>query len=436
MYQLLTKIPFSVALLTFFVTALGAAPPSSATDPDPIPGFFQGSVEEAFAKAQREQKVVMIDVYASWCGYCQALEEEVYRSEAFRPYTEKMVCLRVDGEQSEKLRDWSVRGYPTVLFFGPDRTEIDRKVGYADPGRFLMMVESVLERSLAEASEENSAPASVERLPKVSRHVVALTNRHRRQHGREPLRRDETLQEGACRHSRDMLKQRFFGHVNPDGEAPSDRVAQDHRRLVGTTGENIWRRSGRRREAPTQEEARALAQTIVEDWMQSPGHRENLLRSRFSHLGVCSVRKDGELRVTQSFANVWAYFDAPLPEQLPPSIRLPVSLASVPRSDPGAVQYDLWAPDREQRVAGPFSFDGYLRTPKEEGRVRVRFYFPRSAGFTVVSGPGVTVSEDAPLVPRAVAGSTRGAARDSLGTMTDTTKKARADSTTTERIGW
>lgn len=424
------------AFLLFVSVILCALGPSFPQDGDPIPGFFQGSVEEAFANAQREDKVLMIEVYAPWCGYCQALEEEVYRREAFLPYTDKMVCLRVNREESHLPRSWSVPGYPTVLFFRPDRTEIDRKVGYPGRGRFLAMVESVLDRASPQFAREDRSRTSFRRRTELNREVFRLTNQRRRQHGREPLRRDATLRDVACRHSRDMIERGFFARENPDGQAPHDRVAEGHRRLVGTTGENIWSRSRTSGRGARNESARALAQSIVEGWMQSPGHRENILRPRFSHLGVCAVQTDGELRVTQLFADVRAYFEAPLPDQLPPASHLPVALRPVPRSNAGPGHYDYADPNSGTRAAGPKLFNDSLKTPDEAGQYRVRFYFPRPGGSRILPGPDLTVTAEAPMTPRDAADSAGVAARDSLLAPADTAAGGTPDSTSSGRIGW
>lgn len=227
-------------------------------------------------------------------------------------------------------------------------------------------------------------------LETVSRRVLALTNQKRREHGLEPLKAEDTLGELACRHNRDMLSRSFFAHENPDGEAPSDRLAQYHRRLIGQSGENIWSLSAPnlKSSAPAHN---YLARSIVNDWMDSPGHRKNILRPEFTHLGVCVVRKGDEIRATQSFADAWAYLDTALPKQLPPSTKQSVSVKSVPGTA-SPTRYDFVDPSGGERVAGPHPFEGQIQTPKNEGAYRLRFHFPRDGGWVLVTGPEVTVA--------------------------------------------
>ncbi|MGC8897741.1 MAG: thioredoxin family protein [Bacteroidota bacterium] len=56
---------------------------------DTIPGFFSGKFSAALEKAKHEKKILMVDFYAVWCKPCKMLEEQVYRQDFFKPYTEK-----------------------------------------------------------------------------------------------------------------------------------------------------------------------------------------------------------------------------------------------------------------------------------------------------------------------------------------------------------
>jgi len=233
-------------------------------------------------------------------------------------------------------------------------------------------------------------------LQRVSQHIQALTNERRRERGLSPLQRNFGLRELACQHSRDMISRSFFAHENPDGETPQDRAAQHHRQLVGQTGENIWSRTSGPPTPVT--DAEALARKIVADWMGSSGHRKNILRDRFTHLGVCVVQEGNQFRATQTFADARAFFDDPLPKQMAPSSQRTVSVTPVPPSGPTPVRYEFWSPAGEQRVAGPYPFEGRIRAPKTEGRVQLRLHVPASEGFVLASGPILQVSGEAGAV--------------------------------------
>ena len=102
--------------------------------------------------------------------------------------------------------------------------------------------------------------------------VVSLTNAHRAAHGLRPLADDATLTVAAQAYSEDMVARRFYSHTSPEGTQPWDRA-----RAAGSThlgiGENIA--CGQRSPAE-----------VVQGWMDSPGHRANILKPDFTHIGV------------------------------------------------------------------------------------------------------------------------------------------------------
>ncbi|MFG2309130.1 CAP domain-containing protein [Streptomyces sp. NPDC048566] len=113
------------------------------------------------------------------------------------------------------------------------------------------------------------SPAGLER---TTREVLALTNRERAAHGLPQLSPDGPLTAAAQGHSADMVARDFYAHTSPDGRAPWDRAAAAGSRHR-TVGENIA--CGQRSPAE-----------VVLGWMNSPGHRANILTPEFTHLGV------------------------------------------------------------------------------------------------------------------------------------------------------
>lgn len=228
---------------------------------------------------------------------------------------------------------------------------------------------------------EASARAGIEHSEEIERLILELVNENRRRESvtLKDLSWDETLQNTARNHSDDMLARRFFDHVNPDGLAPADRIALAYRQLVGLTGENVWMGSGY-----TQVEARKIAQQIVNSWMESPGHRENILRSDYTNLGVGVSIKGGELRATQNFALVRALVDQPIPREVKRGDVLHLA------TTPAAEKYDYWLASRGIKAGeGADTGDGTVRV--SPGVYKLRFYFPSERGYDIFSGPQVEV---------------------------------------------
>lgn len=102
--------------------------------------------------------------------------------------------------------------------------------------------------------------------------VIDLTNRERARAGLPPLSRDPRLAAAAQAHSADMVARDFYSHTAPDGGGPRDRAAAAGSALR-TVGENIA--CGQR-----------SAAEVVQGWMNSPGHRANILQAGFTRIGV------------------------------------------------------------------------------------------------------------------------------------------------------
>lgn len=233
----------------------------------------------------------------------------------------------------------------------------------------------------ATASDAKSLDG-IEHLDEVERLILELVNENRRKAGGGTLKDlswDETLHRTARHHSDDMLARHFFEHVNPDGLAAADRIALAHRQLVGLTGENIGMKSGY---SPTG--ARSTAEIIVKGWMDSPGHRENILRPESTHLGVGVSVRDGELRATQNFALVRALVDQPVPLAVKSGDVLHLG------TTPGAEKYDFWLSSSGIRI-GDWSaiVDGTVRI--NPGVYKLRFYFPSPGGYDIFMGPQIEV---------------------------------------------
>lgn len=106
---------------------------------------------------------------------------------------------------------------------------------------------------------------------------------------------DPELAAVARQHSRDMRDRGFVNHTNPDGETPTDRV-----RAAGLDcrpGENIYQTPW----GTLASSERALADHAVDAWMDSTGHRETLLRERYTRQGVGVAIGDGGVYITQLF---------------------------------------------------------------------------------------------------------------------------------------
>ncbi|MCC5878113.1 MAG: CAP domain-containing protein, partial [Candidatus Sumerlaeia bacterium] len=107
-----------------------------------------------------------------------------------------------------------------------------------------------------------------------------------RPRGLPRLERSSALDAGALLHARDMAERNYFAHDSPEGSEPTDRVATAAPlAIVADIKENLFFYESNRLPPPA-ERATAAHQSL----MNSPGHRENILNNRSTHLGLAVVR--------------------------------------------------------------------------------------------------------------------------------------------------
>lgn len=103
----------------------------------------RGDVDAAFAEAKAADKPVFLYWGASWCPPCNQMKATLFRKREFVERTERFIPVYVDGDTpaAQKLGTrFSVSGYPTMVLFKPDGTEITRLPGEADPERYLQVL--------------------------------------------------------------------------------------------------------------------------------------------------------------------------------------------------------------------------------------------------------------------------------------------------------
>jgi uncharacterized protein YkwD len=121
---------------------------------------------------------------------------------------------------------------------------------------------------------------SPKNLSRLSQATLCLMNSERRKNGLPALSRNDLLARASRGHSIDMVKRRYFSHDSPEGRSVVDRLAATHyiskKRGGWAVGENIAWGTGQL----------GSPRAIVQAWMNSPGHRRNLLSPKYSSVGL------------------------------------------------------------------------------------------------------------------------------------------------------
>lgn len=107
--------------------------------------FASGTFDEALALARTEKKILLVDVYTDWCGWCKKLDREVFGDARVAEAARGLVAIRINAEkEGEKVAQrYDVQGYPTVLFVDGSGTVVKRIDGYVDAAEMLQTIKAL-----------------------------------------------------------------------------------------------------------------------------------------------------------------------------------------------------------------------------------------------------------------------------------------------------
>ena len=92
--------------------------------------------EEVLTIAEKENKIVFLDAYTTWCGPCKKMSREVFPLAQVGDYfNEKFINVKMDmekGEGKKVARKYGIRAFPTLLFVNSDGDVVHRVAGFRD----------------------------------------------------------------------------------------------------------------------------------------------------------------------------------------------------------------------------------------------------------------------------------------------------------------
>jgi len=114
----------------------GNSSPAVAEEKVTLPHGFP-LLDEALAKAQKENKPLVVEFYASWCIPCKRMEQTTLADATVKALLQKCVFLRIDTDQQPDLaKQVGVVGLPDMRLVTPDGKVVRKLRGYQDAETF------------------------------------------------------------------------------------------------------------------------------------------------------------------------------------------------------------------------------------------------------------------------------------------------------------
>ncbi len=111
--------------------------------------FHKGSFKEAVEQAREEDKLIFMDVYATWCGPCKMLKLNTFSTESAGDFfNQNFINLSIDGEKGHGIkiaRTYGVEAYPSLFIIDPHTLKpVEKTTGFKTSGQLISFAEKHL----------------------------------------------------------------------------------------------------------------------------------------------------------------------------------------------------------------------------------------------------------------------------------------------------
>lgn len=103
------------------------------------------TLNEGLQTAGNENKPMMVDFTAGWCGWCKKLDKDVFANPEVIEISKGFVNVKVNTDKyPADARKYSVRGLPTILFLDSEGKVIEQIIGYRGSDYFVSVMSKIL----------------------------------------------------------------------------------------------------------------------------------------------------------------------------------------------------------------------------------------------------------------------------------------------------
>ncbi len=109
--------------------------------------FFEGTYQEAIELAEKEEKLVFVDAYTTWCGPCKKMAAHTFTDESVGAYfNNNFIAMKIDMEKPmgrEFGSKYPVSAYPTLFFLDGKGEIVKKSTGFKDVSKLIALGEAV-----------------------------------------------------------------------------------------------------------------------------------------------------------------------------------------------------------------------------------------------------------------------------------------------------
>lgn len=123
--------------------------------------FFKGSWDEVLEESKKENKLIFLDIYASWCGVCRVLKTKTFADpEAGKFFNKHFINYAIDGEKGEGKEIFAkyvkkenedtrviVKGFPRLLIIDKDGQLVHSTSGFHSSEELIKLGKDVLDNN-------------------------------------------------------------------------------------------------------------------------------------------------------------------------------------------------------------------------------------------------------------------------------------------------
>jgi thiol:disulfide interchange protein len=136
------RIIFTATILGFLAVSAGAF---AAVD-------WGHDYDAALVTAKKDKKLVMVDLYTDWCGWCKKLDKDTYSDKDVEAkLTKDFVAVKVNPEKNPRdaklSHDFGTTGYPHIVFVDANGKKVSEIDGYLPAAKFLEQLNKISEKA-------------------------------------------------------------------------------------------------------------------------------------------------------------------------------------------------------------------------------------------------------------------------------------------------